>query len=223
MRTILCLLLSLSAVSSAATITPVQSSPNEPDLDVILDSVYGAGNYFRIDDDSDQTWQPGQISVRALATFAGAWQTLGYCVVCDGSDDTLFDQSFAVDGIFSAPLTAGGFSTVLIASDFIWFDSAQFLPYVGQVYSDPSRNPGGNDHMVTYGVSGQPNTYVLAFEDWLFTANPNSDRDYQDFVVEVSYASPPPNIETPEPGALLTLLGGLGVLALVRQRVTGNR
>ena len=222
MRKLLCVLALCAAVAPAATITPIHSIAAEPDLDVILDTVYGAGNYFRIDDDSDQVWQAGQITVRALATFAGAHETLGYCVVCDGSDDVLFEQTFDFDGIFSTPLTVGGSSILLIDTPFVWFDFAQFLPYVGQVYSDPSMNPGGADHLVTFGLNGQPNTFVLGFEDWLFGTSPDSDRDYQDFVVEVTYVGGPPDISTPEPGAMLTMLGGLAALFFIRRKRTAK-
>lgn len=222
MRIILFPFLLFAAALPAATITDIQSNPSEPDLSVILDTIYGGGNYYRIDDDSDQVWQPGQITVRALATFAGAWETLGYCTLCDGSDDVLFDQSLSVDGVFSTPLTVSGASNLFIASQFTWFDYAQFLPFVGQVYSDPTLNPDGADHMVTYGLFGQPNTYVLAFEDWLFTADPHSDRDYQDFVFEATFTATPPN-QVPEPGAALTLLGGLAALFVARRkRAPGN-
>ena len=218
MRYLPCLLVLLAIAAPAATITPVQPSVGEPDLTDVLDQVYGAGNYFRIDDDSDQLWQPGQLSVRALATYAGAWETLGFCTLCDGSDDVFFDQSFSVDGLFSVQLTVNSAANLFMASQFTWFDYAQYLPFVGKVYSDPSLNPTGADHMVTYGLFGQPNTYVLAFEDWLFNSSPNSDRDYQDFVFEVTYVQGPPDIQTPEPGALLTLFGGLAALAFVRRK-----
>lgn len=216
MRTLLCLLF-VAAAAPAATFTPIQTIPSEPSLVSILDAVYGPGNYFRIDDDSDRTWQPGQIGVRALATYAGAWETLGLCTLCDGSDDVFFDQTFSADGVFSAPLTVNGAASLFVASQFTWFDYAQFLPFVGKVYSDPAMNPAGADHMVTFGLFGQPGAFVLAFEDWLFTANPRSDRDYQDFVLEVTYLSTPPS-EVPEPAAALTLLGGLAVLFLARRK-----
>ncbi len=210
----LCLLALFAVAAPAGTLTVIEPHPFEPGLGSILDSVYGAGAYYRIDDDSDQVWQPGEISVRALATYAGAWETLGLCSACDGSDDIFFDQSFSSDGVFSTALTVGGASQIFVESQFTWFDYAQFLPFVGQVYSDPALNPTGSDHMVTYGMFGQPNTFVIAFEDWLFTSDPSSDRDYQDFVVEVTYA---PKVETPEPGALITLLGGLLAVAALRR------
>ena len=218
MRHLPCLLALLSISAPAATITPVQTNPVETDLSVVLDQIYGSGNYFRIDDDLDQLGQPGLISVRALATFAGARETLGYCTLCDGSDDVYFDQSFSIDGVFSTPLTVNGVSNFFMTEQFSWFDYAQYPPFTGMVYSDPSRNPAGMDHMVTYGVSGLPNTYVLAFDDWISVPNPNSDRDYQDLVVEVTYVSGPPDIQTPEPGAVLTLLGGLAALAFIRRK-----
>ena len=211
MPKILCLLALSALALPATTFTPVHSSPGEPDLTEILDTVYGPGNYFRIDDDSDRLWQAGLVTVRALATFSAADETLGFCSICDGSDSVLFDQTFSADGIFSTPLTVGGESEILIASPFTWFDFADVHPLVGQVYSDPGMNPAGADHMVTFGVAGRPDTFVVGVEDWLFTANPASDRDYQDFVFEAT-------IVNPEPSALFTLLGGLAALIALRRR-----
>lgn len=206
------------AAAPASTMTAVQPSPYEPDLVQILDNVYGAGNYFRIGDDSDQTWTAGQVSVRALATYAGAVQSLGYCMLCDGSDDIAFDQMFWADGVFSTPLTVQGQSNLAIDSEFRWFDDARLWPTVGKVYSAPSMNPGGADHMVTYGLFGQPNTFVVAVEDWLYTANPQSDKDYQDLIFELTYLRPESSIVTPEPGAFFTLAGGMVVLLCFRRR-----
>ena len=218
MRKIILLLPLLTALSFAATITPIQPSPNEPDLADTLDAIYGVEGYSRIADDLDQIWQEGQISVLTLSTYAGASQTLGFCIVCDGSDDVLFSPGLSADGVFSMPLTANGFGIVTIGAPFTWFDDARSLPHTGKVYSDPSMNPAGADYMVTFGVSGKPNTYVIAFEDWLFNANPASDHDYQDAVFEVTYLSQPPSAAVPEPGALFTLAGGLAAMMWFRRR-----
>ena len=217
MRRLLFLLPLLVSSSSAGTITPIQPSPNEPDLAETLNALYGPAGYFRIDDGQDQIWQAGQLSVLALSTYASAIQTLGYCIACDGSDDVLFSPSLNVDGVFTIPLTANGSALVAIGAPFTWFDDARTQPFTGKVYSDPSMNPNGADYMTTFGVIGRPNTYVIAFEDWLFTENPTSDHDYQDAVFEVTYLSAPPSA-VPEPSALFTLAGGLGAFVWLRRR-----
>jgi hypothetical protein len=74
--------------------------------------------------------------------------------------------------------------------------------------------------MVTFGLVGQPATFVLAFEDWLFTSDPASDRDYQDVLFQINYVTTPPNTHAPEPGALVTLAGGLGALLYFRRKKT---
>jgi hypothetical protein len=207
----------LVAVSVAATITPIQPSPSEPDLAETLDAVYGAGGYFRIDDDLDQIWQAGQYGVLGISTYSGVSQTLGYCSLCDGSDDVLFDSSLDTDGVFSIPLTVSGIGVVTIGSSFSLFDDARALPYTGKVYSNPSFNADSGDHMVTFGVTGRPNTYIVAFEDWMFNTSPTSDHDYQDAVFEVTYLAAPPSA-VPEPSALLTLAGGLAAFVWFRRR-----
>jgi hypothetical protein len=212
-------MLIFGATGQAATITPVQSAlGGEPDLTEILDDVYGVGGYYRIDDSLDAGWTAGQITVRAIGSYSSALANLGYCIICDGSDDVYSDQTFAGEGALSTPLTFGGSGSLIIPSSYSWFNFAQFLPFVGQVYSTAALNIDGTDHAVTYGVYGQPNTIVLAFEDWFFDADPPSDGEYQDLVLEVTYLTAPPQFLTPEPGALFTLAGGLVALVAMRRK-----
>ena len=208
----------LAAAPASAALTPIFPSGGEPSLSTVLDEIYGAGALIRIDDDFDRIWAPGTLSVTARAKNSAARQRLGFCILCDGTDDVLFDQTVTADGLFSIPITLGGIGAFSIASPFTWFDLPTHSPFVGKVYSDPSRNPLGADHMVTFAVANRPGVYVVAVEDWLFTKTPASDRDYQDFVFEVSYARTPPNTVVPEPGTWLTMLGGLAGLLWARRR-----
>jgi hypothetical protein len=84
---------------------------------------------------------------------------------------------------------------------------------VGRVYSDSSLNPTGGDHMVSFAVNGLPDTYVFGFEDWLFTSDPASDRDYNDVVVQVTF-NRTEILSTPEPATAALL--GVGLLLAVR-------
>lgn len=205
-----------SAVATAGPLTPIYSSAGaEPALLSTLDAVYGPGSYSRVDDASDAVWTgPGTVSAIAISSHAGATQRFGICVVCDGSDDILFDPPIVADGVFSQLLTADGHPSVLMDTPlFRFFNDPTQHDSVGRVHSDPALNPLHGDHMVTFALDGSPGVYVLGFEDWLFTSNPASDRDYNDLVVQVSIMRPD-IVATPEPGTV-TLLG-CGLLLAVR-------
>ena len=184
----------------------------------ILDGLYGVGGYYRVDDAVDFAWTAGQITTRVVGSHTMAEANLGYCIICDGTDDVYSDQAFAGEGALSTSLTFGSATNLFITSQYSWFNHAQFHPFVGQVYSTGSLNADSTDHAVTFGVYGQPNLFVLAFEDWFFTSDPPSDGDYQDFIIEVTYLTTPPAFAAPEPSALLLLAGGLATLFFVRKR-----
>lgn len=219
-----------SAMASAVPFTPLYVNPDgEPSLIATLTDVYGSGGYTRVSDDLDQLWAGNAaISAIAISSYAGATQRFGFCIVCNGSDDTFFDPSVAADGVFSQPLTVNGQASTPIHDPFFRFfnDPTQHFA-VGRVYSSPSLNPLGGDHMVTFSVNGSPDTFVLGFEDWLFTSNPGSDRDYNDLVVEVSFVRPAgsvtPVLATPEPGSMLLLGSSLLLAAHLGRRRRQSR
>ena len=208
----------LAAALPAATFTTVNPSPNEPDLLEILDSLYGAGTYQRIDDDSDKVWQAESISVVPRATYAGATQQMGYCLVCDGSDDiNLIPQVWGFTTFALGDFVPG---EALLDPDgeFRFFSMPTNHPSVGRVLSDPDFPAPGSqpqDYMVTYQLIAQPEVFILAFEDWLVT-NPTSDLDFNDLVVQATVRTSPPTPPIPEPSTWL--LFGAGLVALSRLR-----
>lgn len=202
----------------AANFTTINPSPTEPNLLDILDAVYGAGNYTRVSDDQDQSWSVDVISATMVAQNTGADSQLGYCYVCDGSDDTFLGPVMSSDGIFSEPLLEGDTDIAVLTGQALrWFDDATGVSVVGRVFSDPLLNALQADHMVTFYLNENPNIYVLAFEDWLATSTPASDWDYNDFVVQVEV------VPNPEPGTIFMMGAALlGIGGVMRRRKAGR-
>ena len=193
--------MALAAAAQASTITVIQSSAAEPNLIPLLASIYGDGNFERIDDDSDIGWGGGSLlSVRALATNSAASQRFGVCWVCDGSDDSFFGGAFTVDGVFSVELLS---DPTTWPENATLFDDATDHAFVDRVFSNPLLNPDGVDHMVSFRILNQANTYAIAFEDWIGV---KSDRDFNDFLVQLTLEPEP--LPTPEPSSLTLMLAG---------------
>jgi len=176
----------------------------------ILDHYYTS--WTRIDDfgvpsdQDDQLWWDldGGVLVRAIYTSSNL--KLGYSL----NEGTGSPKVF-LSGSGGGDLDAVGETSTFDISNtnaFVWVIGGAVTKYSSQALN------GGTDWMITYQVSGKYNdpddhsagstmftqpTYVIAFED-------GGDKDYQDFVAEVS------NVAVPAPGAVL--LGGMG-LALV--------
>lgn len=210
---------------AAASFTTVNTSSVEPSVFEFLDAIYGAGNYERISDDLDGVWLAEDIlGITAVGKSTAASERLGVCEICDGSDNYQFGPTVTADGILSLTLFDGLYS--FSGPTFNWYDAAFGAPVVGTVYSDPSRNANGTDHMITFAIKDSPGVFVLAFEDWLSTfTRPSSDRDFNDFLVEVRFAGPelpqePPSQpipSVPEPTSIVLLGGALLGLAAARR------
>lgn len=210
---ILALILS-AGVAPGSQYTPILSNPNsEPDLIASLDLIYGPGGYTRVSDNNDQLWKilNNGFSATAVSSFAYGVINFGLCMICDGSDDITFTPLVVTDG---APLNMSLSPNVIVGDGIynLFIDSLISDPLyqndVGRVFSSPLWNAGNTDHMVTFAVVGMPNTYIIAFEDVLSTANIVQDRDFNDVAIQVTSLHP-----VPEPGTL-TLLGGALLLGL---------
>lgn len=160
----------------------------------------------RVSDDNDQLIAPNVFnSVNAEAVFAGLSHSFGYFEgVAGGSFTELFNVSgdgYAVSGSAS--------NVDLSAGLFRWAISSPGGTYTSQ----DSDNAGGNDHFITYVLSGTgipAGTMLLFMED---LTNPPADWDYNDLVVRVTVVPTPAAVA---PGMLL--LGALGLARRRRQR-----
>ncbi|MBD3337081.1 MAG: PEP-CTERM sorting domain-containing protein [Candidatus Eisenbacteria bacterium] len=195
----------LMAPAAWGSFTTWFPSPGEPDLDEILENLYGMANLERVHDagphTTDGLWYNSDAQVTAQAKFAGKEQTFGYLRGATGWD---FVELFTVDGNGYLSGQSATFSPSESGNPFRFSNKTGLFAHWS---SNACDNWDWMDHMVTYRVNGPatgPGDYVLAWEDksWF------GDRDYNDLIVEVSGVSP-----VPEP-ATLSLLG-LGAVGLI--------
>jgi hypothetical protein len=220
--TLLLVVGSVCASAQAATITPVFAPPaNEKSHEQILEDLLGGdffqtGNDFsngvqtvtRVDDDDDQSYDFASWSVQALAVWAGASQSFG-----TQADGLLFDVGGDEDNVSGSASDSEGGEGIVFKRFGNEFQSLE-------VHTDPTLNPNGQDHVVTYAytvddVDGPVTSYLLFFED-LNDTSPLSDWDYNDLVVELRGTAPEQSDIVPEPGSLVLM--GAGVFALLRRR-----
>lgn len=161
-------------------------------------------------DDVDQVWTDGIALVTAEAKYAVDNQSFGWNLSGLGTDtyqELLNDDSLGQSGI-----------TIDITGDFLW----GYMPNGEEWWSMQSENYRCEDHMVTYrieGLAGRENEaiWLIFLEDRPFVLWEGcrwykaSDRDYNDFVVEISAV-------IPEPVSAVMLGLGTVILFLRRKR-----
>jgi hypothetical protein len=146
----------------------------------------------------DQVWTDGLTSVTAQAKYAAHDQSFGWN---GGGSGTDYYQLLTHDDV-----SLGTVVPISISGDFLWGTK----PNGDEYWSKDSYNDDELDHMVTYKVEGLETDWTvwLLFWEDLTGSYPSSDRDFNDFVIEVR--------AIPEPASML--LFGLGGLALLRKR-----
>jgi hypothetical protein len=177
------------------------------------DIVYNTVHVYNHEpNDVDQIWTDGQVTVTALAKYASYTQAFGWNGDGLGTDfHLLVDQTDIGGPGVSFQITSG--------MQFLWGYQAKGDPRCDwwhdgenlEWWSRPESQHHcvGEDHMVTYFMEGASSTeavWTIFMED--VRLSEGSDRDYNDFVVEIR--------AVPEPGSILLL--GLGALALLRKR-----
>ncbi len=198
-------------------------SPSAPGHEGILGFLYGWNNLTRVDDLgalSDRWWSIGVgAEATPLSRFAGFSFDFGW-----------LDQSAQFHNILSYGGPAGYINLpgVPFASNDV-LNRFALHPFTGT----PFNSAQADDHMVTFQITGNADqygrdysaniigNYILAWEDLpLFL----SDRDYNDFVLELSgvrpIAEPMPAI--PEPSTAVLLASGLAAMRYFRRRRTSS-
>jgi len=162
--------------------------------------------------DVDQIWTDGTATVTAEVKYAGDSQSFGWNG--GGTETDTYYELFTHNDIG----TPAGTQIIDITGDFLWGyrpNGVEWWSLVTENY-----NEGGyEDHMVTYkieGLGGPEVVWVVFMEDrpfiWFDGSGYDyyslSDRDYNDFVVEIS--------AIPEPATMFLL--GFGGLAMLKKR-----
>ncbi|QOV87324.1 hypothetical protein [Humisphaera borealis] len=209
----------LAASNAHAGITIVAPTPHasEATTEQILSHQYGGsftalGNGFtngsvtatRIDDLNDVAWKGDLMTLNAIASFSRSQQSVGLLLGKSGGG---YEHLFAVNQFGYLPAAS---TTVDTSGDFFRF----VLDNGGTNLRSSSlttENPFG-DQLVTYQIDGLgkgPSRYLLFWED---APIGNSDQDYNDLIVEASFAGNGGPTAVPLPPAVwggLIVLGGM--------------
>ena len=154
--------------------------------------------------DVDQIWTDGAVTVTAIAKYASYQQAFGWN---EGGLGTVFHKLVDNTDIGEPGVTF----TITAGQEFLWGYRATGNPKSGlEWWSWIDKNYHTEDHMVTYfmeGASPTETVWTIFMEDVRFDT---SDKDYNDFVVEIR--------AIPEPATICLLaLGGLALLGRKRK------
>ena len=215
-----CGLFATGGIATAA-LTEILPGPEVPltGYGGVLDQIYGWDNLTRVDDNSDQIWNPASGKATAQAKYAYFTEDFGY--IPDLNGDNIYNEDFEYlftvtgNGLnFGAPVAYLGSGDV----SFVWALDPSGSSSVWT--SLPGQNDDFIDHMVTFRINevaddvtalqdnGRYPKYVIAWED----LRGGGDRDYNDLVVEVNVAP------VPIPSAILLLGSGLVAMIGIRRR-----
>lgn len=160
-----------------------------------------------VGNDADQVWDQGVTDVTATAVFlqAGYRQEFGYF---DGASGGTYQKLFDATGYGTA--VAGSASANMLGDTWRWSRSGD-----GQTWSSMSSDNSGQDHMVTYRISGMDGSDAVWLLFWEDLAG-LGDKDYNDLVIEVNAAAPVAH--APVPTAVLLGMIGLASVAWVKKR-----
>lgn len=221
-------LVTTSAVQAAPT--NVFANPQEGNLTDVLDGIYGAGNFQRVDDNTDTIWAPqmfGSTNAPSNASVVFQRKVGDDSVGFGWSQGSTYNEIFApVSGNGSSPTPSNATVALsALAPSFTWtLDAAQGTFSSNDSLNPLPDNPGNTptvnprDHMVTYLVTGgsafqaDRDTYILAWEDRF--KGGFADFDFQDYIVQADAVVP-----VPVPATLALLgLGLIGLGAAARRR-----
>lgn len=215
------------ASPARAGLTPVLPTPHaaEQSHHQILSNLYGGGftltgggsftnggvTATRVNDLNDVAWTGGKLTLNPVASFSRSEQSLGLMVGKAG--DSGYQSLFSVDQFGFLP----GSPTTIDMGGGHWRFSLDNGATQLRSLSTAGENlfAGAGDQLVTYKIDGLgdgKSRYLLFWED---TPVAKGDRDYNDLVVEATFAGRGGPTAVPLPPAALVGLLGLGMAGAV--------
>ena len=219
-------ILILSFGTAAAALTQIEDSPDrfdEPNLlgvnpfegnpnPSVLETLYGETNLRRVDDARDVAFVHTGVEarIRPVAKFAEGGYVLTF------HPNRIVQPHVGLSASYVLPTTPNGYHPAIAPGTISLVESGREFLFQFHLtgYSDPALNSRDVDLLVTFeivGNNGRPDNvignYVLCWE-----GTPNTDRDYQDVVFEISGVT-----SVPEPASVIAAILGMGGVARFRR------